>query len=517
MRNFGFIAQLLYVIGAGFAVPSLVAQTLPGTLWDNGPVITHAGQGPSGTNVSMASPVPNNTGVNITSTIWRADDFTVDAPGWFVSLIQTFAYDTGFSTPRWDAAIISIHRNEDGTPLVAQANASWQPADINRIFNGTSNLSNQDRQMHTLTADFGNLVITAGEYLFAVSILHSDDRNSWIPPVMDINATNANSPFTRRILLVALACLAAPTAFAEWRTESFPLKNGWNAIYPLIDCSHSPLEFQLDDYALNVRPSSLESNEQTLPIFELGTAFEIISQTNGAARMGDSAGFLADLSSQVPTNQTLILVTSGNFFWFLRIESVLDSHMAGNDRYADYFRDPTTHAATQVAYVGKRIPKPSAADSHAGWVDWSVGDAIDPTAYIDPFAEGFDLAESGAIIPVNASPTKRVGNENIANDQIAVWWFKRATPPADLAGRIAPIWFPTYNYRYQLQWPLDAPEIVLASRSGSGPLRSDIAVGHIYQQNNPALKGYNPNEEHALMIGGAAYAIRDDLNVPMSS
>ena len=31
-------------------------------------------------------------------------------------------------------------------------------------------------------------------------------------------------------------------------------------------------------------------------------------------------------------------------------------------------------------------------------------------------------------------------------------------------------------------------------------------------QNNSTLAGYNPNEEHALMLAGQAYALRDDLN-----
>jgi len=34
----------------------------------------------------------------------------------------------------------------------------------------------------------------------------------------------------------------------------------------------------------------------------------------------------------------------------------------------------------------------------------------------------------------------------------------------------------------------------------------------IYCQNDPGRPGYNPNEEHALMLGGVAYALRDDLN-----
>jgi hypothetical protein len=57
------------------------------------------------------------------------------------------------------------------------------------------------------------------------------------------------------------------------------------------------------------------------------------------------------------------------------------------------------------------------------------------------------------------------------------------------------------------------PTIVFASNEGSGPLSATVAKGSIYNQPNSALPGYNPNEEHALLVGGRAYALRDDLNI----
>jgi hypothetical protein len=39
-----------------------------------------------------------------------------------------------------------------------------------------------------------------------------------------------------------------------------------------------------------------------------------------------------------------------------------------------------------------------------------------------------------------------------------------------------------------------------------------FAAPSIYYQNDPALPGYNPNEEHALILDGVAYALRNDLN-----
>jgi hypothetical protein len=60
---------------------------------------------------------------------------------------------------------------------------------------------------------------------------------------------------------------------------------------------------------------------------------------------------------------------------------------------------------------------------------------------------------------------------------------------------------------------LAAPKIILASNQGSGPLPAHVAAGFIYNQPDPTAVGYNPNEEHALLLDGRAYALRDDLNV----
>jgi hypothetical protein len=64
---------------------------------------------------------------------------------------------------------------------------------------------------------------------------------------------------------------------------------------------------------------------------------------------------------------------------------------------------------------------------------------------------------------------------------------------------------------FSLQVPL--PRIVLASRTGTGTLPSAVASGSIYRQADATKIGYNPNEEHALLIGSTAYALRDDLNM----
>jgi hypothetical protein len=137
--------------------------------------------------------------------------------------------------------------------------------------------------------------------------------------------------------------------------------------------------------------------------------------------------------------------------------------------------------------------------------DKGSGDAYNVGAYIDPFVAGFDQAATGAIIGVNALT---------GNDQLEVWWYRKSQPTGTA---ITATYWPSFVQRYRLKWPADPDQIVLASNEGSGDLPSLQATGEIYTQNDPNSAGWNPNEEHALMLNGRAWALRDDLNIGDSS
>jgi hypothetical protein len=162
--------------------------------------------------------------------------------------------------------------------------------------------------------------------------------------------------------------------------------------------------------------------------------------------------------------------------------------------------------------VGDRINAPvgelgSSEDYTAGYIQQSRGTSFHPGAYHDPFVEGFTAANQGAIIPVNSIP---------GANTLEVWWFRRnaTNQVKNPVNGFDPIYWPSVIGRYSLAWPDGtASQIVMAGNAGSGGLESLQAKGTIYTQNDPASAGYNPNEEHALMIGGQAYALRDDLNV----
>ena len=185
-----------------------------------------------------------------------------------------------------------------------------------------------------------------------------------------------------------------------------------------------------------------------------------------------------------------------------------------NDLDGDGARDwsPATAAAATTggrtaATVGSRIEAPGPGYEIAGHI--SDGDCYSPTAYVNPLGDaGFPGAAAGAIIPVNALSGR---------NQLSVWWFKKVSFPA--ATKIAPFYVPAIAARYDVSWPEDPQELVIASLKGleNPGITSVQQAGSVYRQPDPALPGYNPNEEHGLLIDGNVYALRDDLNRATSS
>ncbi len=184
-----------------------------------------------------------------------------------------------------------------------------------------------------------------------------------------------------------------------------------------------------------------------------------------------------------------------------------------NDLNGDGVRDwsPATAigAATggrTAATVGSRIDAPAGYEI-AGHI--SDGDCYSPAAYVNPLGTaGFPGAAAGAIIPVNALSGR---------NQLSVWWFKKVSFPA--ATKIEPFYVPAIAARYDVSWPANPQELVIASLKGleNPALTSVQTSGSIYRQPDPLLPGYNPNEEHGLLIDGNVFALRDDLNLPTSS
>jgi hypothetical protein len=104
----------------------------------------------------------------------------------------------------------------------------------------------------------------------------------------------------------------------------------------------------------------------------------------------------------------------------------------------------------------------------------------------------------GPILPVNGDL------EGVTNDLVVVWY---------RTNRIGVAW-PSVPIRYNVAW-LDDPahKIIIASTLGSGPLDPNVYQDmRVYNQPARARPGYNPNEEHALLVPSSS-GLRDDLNV----
>jgi len=216
------------------------------------------------------------------------------------------------------------------------------------------------------------------------------------------------------------------------------------------------------------------------------------------------------------TNRTLLKFNSADGLWYQRLYIQADSDsivgrpavpdpdgegpLTGspavptiNDTNADGIAD-----SMLTATVGTRLEPPSGYET-AGYI--SSGTGYSPDAYLNPFQAGFPTAATGGIIPVNAVP---------GANTLRVWWSKKITPPSP---KLKPFYVPSLAATYTVSYPASPQELVIASGMGLEDITAGQAAGSIYVQNDRSLIGYNPNEEHALMINGNVYALRDDLNV----
>jgi hypothetical protein len=251
--------------------------------------------------------------------------------------------------------------------------------------------------------------------------------------------------------------------------------------------------------------------------------------SNPRAFLSSSGVFYTFLDQAYPAHRTLIQFLSGNNVAYERVFSWLDSGLKANSQFAAsvatnlnywdtngltfHFPNNTIvpYVYTNTVHVGDRIVAPPGEIGSAKGTPYLAGSIIqtngtgnsyNPGAYLDPFAVGFDTANLGAIIPVNAIP---------GHNTLEVLWFRQ--DEANTALGFQSSYWPSVIGHYNIIWPATTgPEIILANNAGSGSLPSLQARGGIYRQPVPNLPGYNPNEEHALMIAGQLYALCDDLN-----
>lgn len=170
-----------------FASPALAG----GVLWDNGPLVTHPGQGFNGRDASAISPGGTVFGFgHAQSTGFRvADDFTVGAGGWNINNITFFAYQTG-STETSTINHINL-RIWDGTP--GASNIVFGDTTTNRLTSTSfsniyrvtaTTLTNNQRPIMLVNVAL-NLNLGAGTYFLDWQIGGTLASGPWSPPVSD--------------------------------------------------------------------------------------------------------------------------------------------------------------------------------------------------------------------------------------------------------------------------------------------------------------------------------------------
>ena len=107
-------------------------------------------------------------------------------------------------------------------------------------------------------------------------------------------------------------------------------------------------------------------------------------------------------------------------------------------------------------------------------------------------------ARSGPILPVN-----RNLHSDPHLDMVVVWY--RTNEVTGIAWGSDPV-------RYEVGWPVAPEQIVIASGLGQQAGREQYPQVHVYHQPAREAAGFNPNEEHALIVADRLYALRCDLN-----
>ncbi|HEY5912361.1 MAG TPA: hypothetical protein VJA21_17305 [Verrucomicrobiae bacterium] len=149
--------------------------------------------------------------------------------------------------------------------------------------------------------------------------------------------------------------------------------------------------------------------------------------------------------------------------------------------------------------IGGEITDPYHQGPRPGYIYLPYGDRYDWEIY-DGTTNDPPAFQTGQIFAVNKGP-------------LEVWWYNMNQG----------VQWPSLVKRYIADWPgVVSDKIIIASQRGTGGIDGDTYRNfRFYYQNDPALPGFNPNDEHALMQlvdnGMGIFALRSDLGTPSTS
>ena len=160
-----------------------------GMLYDNGPVVSHPGGGPGGSDYSLLESPDVNYGSGNQQNIpnYVADDFTVTGT-WAIDSLVFFGYQTGSSTTStFTGLFVEIW---DGEPGIPGSTVIWGDMTTNILtdsyfsdcYRGNDLLGTTRPIMRLMTAPTG-LSLPAGDYWVAWAATGSLSSGPWVPPI----------------------------------------------------------------------------------------------------------------------------------------------------------------------------------------------------------------------------------------------------------------------------------------------------------------------------------------------
>lgn len=264
------------------------------------------------------------------------------------------------------------------------------------------------------------------------------------------------------------------------------------------------------------------SAEATLPA--------LLMNPEGASKTFHWIQYAQTTAQEVHAGQTIAAGTKVSHG--IRYEQNSGALETSNDRIATLvFFDGLDPTQSNPSIVAVRSHAWNDAAYHVGNVDVEIGTTLTAPAEATSASTGYVMTElarydstasvyarasrNGQIIAVNTN-----GSAGLPDDLVVAWY---------QAGAFGRDW-PRLARSYAPRWPGNAGQITVASQLGSVGLdtgsneqsRTGLHAAQnqpvLYVQNNRALPGFNPNEEHALLYQPSgsdhvtAFALRTDLN-----
>lgn len=185
--------KLLFVSLALCVIVGLQASAQSFVVYDNGPIITHPGEGPDGSDASMLDGAAGLSTLGFGSAwpdIALADDFTIpEGQSWLVDGFNFFAYQTSATELTLNGVYAAIY---DRSPAEEGAQVVWGDRNVN-LFDSVSwtniyrvsdtTMTSTARRIQLVTARFEPVLLTSGTYWLAWSLTGTISSGPWVPPV----------------------------------------------------------------------------------------------------------------------------------------------------------------------------------------------------------------------------------------------------------------------------------------------------------------------------------------------